>query len=200
MENLQMKVIKLNNQASILSQNLNNSLQNQNIIYPDKNNIWSDEKSLINEKEEDPFQFNLKFNNFNKNQFTNNNNIFSINFNQSNNANSCTNNINQQNNNTNNYNQDYFIEENENLTTNQINNMKIKPNNLIKLNDINAYGIKSYTDPSCDEIYENNKFPTFLFSPTEKKQKSRIFPVIEGNNKNQTQDDDSFDYTNLNEE
>ena len=188
--------MKLNILASILSQKFNNY-----IIYPDENNIWIDKKSIIIEKEDDnSSKSNIKFMNYKKNQFLKFNDKFSSNFQQFNNTNTSTNNINLQNNNLNKINQDYFIEEHENLITNQINNMNIKPNNLTNLNDINVNGMKSFTDPSLEEFCGNNKYPSFLFSPSDQKTKKRIFPVIEENNRIQAQEDDSFDYTNLNEE
>ena len=109
-------------------------------------------------------------------------------------------------NNNNPNNADYFIEENEGMVLNQISNMNIKSNNLNRLNTIETnFGFKSFTDPSCEDFYYDKTYPSFFYSNNSENEQiassnnNRMFPFIE-EKRNSGNNDDSFDYTNLNEE
>jgi hypothetical protein len=79
--------------------------------------------------------------------------------------------------------------------TNQVNYIDIKSNNLNLLNINESYSFKSFTDPCYEEVYYGNSSPRFLVTQSEKEPINKMFPIIEDNVNN-----DSFDYTNLNEE
>jgi hypothetical protein len=90
------------------------------------------------------------------------------------------------------------------MNTNKINQMSINSNNLNKLNKIDSsYGRRSLTDPSSEDYYYNHKYPSFFTSHSDIDQTaSRQFPFIEDNQRNylSNNNEDSFDYSNINEE
>ena len=177
--------------ASLFSVNLAYSPKNQTNVYTNENNIW---KEQSRDTDDSPSKYNMKFLNYNKIHFLRAENKFT-NFNSSSTPNNFNANSNMQNSN---HHPDYFIEENENLITNQISHMKIKSNNLMKLNTTESFGGKSFTDPCCEEDnYYSKVYPKFF----ENEPDNRMFPVIEGKNRNYCQNDEnSFDYSNLNDE